>query len=199
MVCFDQLQLIRHISATAIMNIVRYTNPQEYELIIVDCSPKYPLKYDYQDLWANIQIIELPEDPGYYAAMNIGAEKATGEYICFIENDVFVSPNWLPTLRFYLENDSIQAVFPNQMPCDYSRQQEYETLSFEDGLGKGAWEQGLVLLKKTTFDDIGGWDKNLPKGFGWKNFYNQLTDHNFGYKGTCKTTVTHLTGITYFA
>src|SRR5574337_1362293 len=95
-------KFIAEITMATIANITRYTNPDKYELILVDCSPKYEVRDDYQVLKID-KHLKIDPDPGYYEAMNIGAKEAQGDYLCFIENDIFVWEGWLEGLEYYLD------------------------------------------------------------------------------------------------
>lgn len=198
MTCYDQTQTNRHVSMLAVTDITRYTNPSTYELIVVDCCPKYPFRDEYKCLKIDNFIKVGPPDIGYYPAMNLGASKAKGEYLCFIENDVMVRPNWLTDLRWYLENDRCDAILPNQIPCSFDQQCSYEKLTYDEAYGKGAPEQGLVFIRRESFDKMGGWDKKLKAGYGWRRFYQQLGENRVRRSTTAKVTISHITGMTYF-
>lgn len=198
MTCYDQRQTARHMSMLAAANITRFTDPKDYELIIVDCCPKYSFRDDYKCLKIDHMIEVPPPDIGYYPAMNLGVEKAQGEYLCFIENDVFVDRFWLPQLREYLELDLLDAVLPNQIPCSFEKQEELDNILVKEAIGKGAAEQGLILMKRESFDKIGGWDKNLKAGYGWKRFYQQMNENNVRFNNTSLVTISHITGAAYY-
>lgn len=65
----------------------------------------------------NFQIIQTDE-PGVSNARNIGIEKAIGDYICFIDDDDFVSPSYIEELYACASKDVISLCYP---------------LSFKDG------------------------------------------------------------------
>lgn len=205
MTCYDHTQATRNTSMAAAIAITRFTNPEEYELIIVDCDPmeKHPFNYSPKLAMGKTPVkidefIEVKPDPGYYAAMNIGAEKAKGKYLCFTENDVFVTPNWLPNLRWYLENGKVGAVFPRQAPDSYENTVKYNNMSFEETLNGGCEEQGLMLITREVFDKVGGWDKNIPVALGWKRFLLQMQENGISFGSTTKSTITHICGMTYW-
>jgi len=198
MTMYDQTQTSRHVSMTAVSAITRYTDPKDYELILVDCCPKYPFRDDYHVLKVDKFIEKKVPDIGYYKAMNLGASKASGEYLCFIENDVFVSDNWLHNLRWCLENKRMDAVLPHQIPNTYKQTLEFYTMDADGAVNKAATEQGLVMMTRDAFDKIGGWDKKLKVGYGWKRFYQQLGENNLVLGNTAKCMITHITGMTYY-
>lgn len=198
MTCYDQTQTARHISMAAVAAINRYTKQRDYELIIVDCCPKYPFRDDYKVLKID-QFIEVPApDIGYYPAMNLGARHANGEYFCFIENDVFVSDNWLTNLRWCLENNRLDAVMPHQIPNTFEQTLEFYLMDFDEAIGKAATEQGLVLITRKAFRKIHGWDRKLKAGYGWKRFYQQLQENGVRLGNTAKAMITHITGACYY-
>jgi glycosyltransferase involved in cell wall biosynthesis len=185
--------------------ITYYTNPDEYEFIVVDSDPmkKYVFKYKPPILVGKAPIeidkfLELIPDPGYYAAMNIGAKQVTGKYLCFIENDVFVTQDWLPNLRWYLENNIFDAIFPHQSPDTYKNMVKYCQMDFKEAINPGCEEQGLVLITREAFDKIGGWDKNLTTGYGWRRFLEQMNENKIRFGSTVKSTIIHIAGMTYF-
>ncbi len=78
----------------AIESIEKYTNIP-YELIVVDNAT-----YDGTTAWlkANgISYIRIPykEPISYGAALNKGLKSASGEYLAILNNDIFVTPNWI--------------------------------------------------------------------------------------------------------
>lgn len=76
-----------------------------FELIFVDNgstdrSVEYVKKY-----FSNSKIIALRENVGFAEGCNIAAEVADGEYLCLVNNDVVVDPNWLFELVKCIEAD----------------------------------------------------------------------------------------------
>jgi len=205
MTCYDHTQAARNTSMAAVVAITRFTDPKEYELIVVDCDPMdiHPFNYSPKISKGTTPVkidefIEVKPDLGYYAAMNIGAGKAKGKYLCFIENDVFVTPNWLPNLRWYLENGDVGAVFPKQAPDTYENTKKYDDMPFKEAINGGCEEQGLMLIDRIYFDKVGGWDKNIPMAIGWKRFLQQMQEKHISFGSTTKSTIIHICGMTYW-
>jgi len=80
---------------------------RDYELIIVDNASTdgtfdwlKPLRDD-NSLTATFLTTNL----GYAGGMNKGAEKASGDYFCLMNNDIIVTPGWLERLIYHLENN----------------------------------------------------------------------------------------------
>src|SRR3990167_1018491 len=127
---YDLTQTMRNVTMTSLSSIVKYTDEQDYELIWLDVIEK-----GYGNLGLNgyyidevfeinkrddrkriVHLIENNPDPGQYACWNKLADMATGEYLCFYQNDVFVQEGWLRKLRYYLDRDMCDAIFPDQQP-----------------------------------------------------------------------------------
>lgn len=82
------------------------TKDYTYEIIIVDNGSS---EEELDKLKRNAhlsKIISLKINRYYGEANNIGVENASGKYVCFLNNDAFVSENWLKPLIDPLENDN---------------------------------------------------------------------------------------------
>jgi glycosyltransferase involved in cell wall biosynthesis len=93
----DKPKLLR----ACIESIGANTNYSNYELLIVDNSSIEP---ETKDLLAQyesegVSILKYPGVFNYSAICNFAATKATGEYLCFLNNDTeAVSKNWLSSM-----------------------------------------------------------------------------------------------------
>lgn len=76
----------------------------------IDDSAKF-LRENYPE----IKVIELKKNVGYAKANNIGAKKAKGKYIFFLNNDTTVTPSFLNPLIKILEEDFSIGVIQPQM------------------------------------------------------------------------------------
>lgn len=181
-------------------NIRRYTDKDDYELIVVDTTPKHKMMDDYGalELGSDGHYIVEDEDKGYYAAMNRGASLATGEYLCFIENDIFVFENWLTDLRYYLENDICDVIVPDQVPRKREEILKFREMSYEENMFNGIQEQGLLMMRRSDFERVGGWDDRFFKVYGWKAFRITLDTKGLRVNSTTKVNISHIAGMSYF-
>src|SRR5258708_1503712 len=101
MTCYNQTPWLAHCTMAAIANVTRYTNPDEYELILMSDSEKFPIRDDYHVL--KIDRYEKTQGMSYTKSMNEGAKLATGDVLVFLQNDVFVWEGWLSTMRGYID------------------------------------------------------------------------------------------------
>lgn len=189
-------------SMAAIASIRAYTNPDEYELIIIETLVDSKVKIE--DFHNNLQldrarhIIHKEEDRGNSADMNEGAKLATGDYLVFCENDVFVHENWLTDLRYYLDNDLADVIIPNQIYQSWDKMKEYKKQTYEQSISPGIQEQGLMMIRKETFDKTGGWDKRFKKVYGWAAFQTRLRKVTSKIFTTDKVFITHIPGSSYW-
>ena len=189
--CWNQTRTHAHMSMAAVANITKFTDPEDYELILIDNEPKWPIRDDYHVLKIDKHIIN-EKDMGYTGSFNYGAKIAIGDYLVFIQNDVFVHEGWLPGLRYIIEC-GWDMVFPDQVP----RSREYVKATYDkdpldpDSL-TGGRDAGLLMCTKESFKKTGGWDSSLgllaERDF-FERFIGSWTDTN-------KVIITHITAAT---
>ncbi|SMO58611.1 glycosyltransferase [Solitalea koreensis] len=104
------------------------------EIIVVDdCSTD-----DTQRIISKIdgiKYIHNDQNIGFLNSCNKAVSQSSGEYICFLNNDTLILPNWLESLVDTIEfGDEIGAV-GSQLLYPYGLLQEAGGLIFEDGSG----------------------------------------------------------------
>ncbi len=79
------------------------------ELILVDDSGKFQEKnYSYLKLFNNVQLVYHDKNLGRASARNTGAAYANGDILVFMDQDMFLSPDFLETMRkYYCANKSM--------------------------------------------------------------------------------------------
>ena len=84
-------EVLRHLRR-CMDHLFKNTPRELFDLIIVEQGTENANIY-YSDLY-----IQAPKPLGYARAVNIGLKLATTEYVCVLNNDVFLPPNWLETM-----------------------------------------------------------------------------------------------------
>jgi len=185
----NALQML--ITSAVLGNISKYTDREDYELILVDQKTSgggrlMELNHRHNHIPIN-KHIKLDKNIGMSAAMNLGYKNSNPDYpyICFMHNDVFVWEGWLKTLRGFLEKDESAIIMPTQGP--YKRE---DILKFyQEESPKGNDDAGMVIMSKKIFKKTGGWDERF-KGVCQDAAFRARFPHS--YFPTGKIVITHI-------
>jgi GT2 family glycosyltransferase len=177
----DKPKLLR----ACIESIRENTNYSNYELLIVDNSSIEP---ETKDLLAHyesegVSILEYPGVFNYSAICNFGAIKATGDYLCFLNNDTeVISSNWLQSLVEHASRSSAGLVgavssYPNGLiqhtgiALGYTgiAGHPYRGKSKDECVPQSCFQVSAVtfacaLISASKFQEIGKLDENFPSG-----------------------------------
>ena len=83
----------------------------DYEVLIIDDASKDGTVEFLKDLGEGYRVFFNEENQGFAKNNNLGAREARGEYLCFLNNDVFVQGDWLtPMLRAFEEKEKVGMV-----------------------------------------------------------------------------------------
>jgi GT2 family glycosyltransferase len=99
-----------------IESIYKFTDPNEFELIIVDNAsidgtPSYLRQVEKER--GNVRLILNDQNKGYAGGNNDGIRLAIGDYVVLLNNDTMVTPNWLDLLlEPFSKDQSIGLVGP---------------------------------------------------------------------------------------
>ncbi|TDW59238.1 GT2 family glycosyltransferase [Novosphingobium sp. PhB55] len=106
----DHLTVLR----TCIDGILSNTDYLNFEIIVVDNGSTDPETLDYLDEIrqnSKISLINWPHEFNYSKINNFAAEKAGGEFLCFLNNDVeIIDGRWLSSLIGYAARPEVGAV-----------------------------------------------------------------------------------------
>ena len=193
MCAYDRTEIARQITLAALGNIQKYTDSEDYELILVDNDPIAKELYQkYQCIRADKHIVIA--DIGYSASMNLGAKESNSEfeYICFIHNDVFVWEGWLPKLIEELDRKQIDVIVPSQ--GHLTREQIKDSYkNLDTRLDNDA---GIMLMKKETFANVGGWDDRFGSVYHDGAYRKKIMQKGYILAPTSQVVITHLGWIT---
>lgn len=166
----------------AIASVSAQSHPSS-EIIVVDDSSTDETPHIVENLTktlSNLVLIRLPERVGAAKARNVGAEIAKGDLLAFLDSD----DRWYPEklekqVNEFGLNDNVVAAFCGILSItdDYSERYvppahiSLKALYRSDMLGTCS----TVMVSKTAFARIGGFDANLPSCQDW-DLYIRLAE-----------------------
>lgn len=107
---------------------------------------------------------------GFSGAMNTGLNLASGEYFCFLNNDIVATPNWLDEMVSAFNDTEVGLVAPTftesttKQNVDWNTDQKFEYINDPFQL-KGV----CFLISKKCMEKVGQWDEHFGLGGGEDN------------------------------
>lgn len=194
---FDQTTLAKHITYACMGNLFRFTDREDFELIIVDNRPDMTFKNDYNVFDVDLYI-KNDKDIGFSASMNLGAGRSSGDVLCFMQTDVFVWEGWLKAMRHYIDNGLADVVFPDQIP--HTREWVKDQYGLPTELAVAGWrDAGMIMMSRESFDKTGGWDEEFGAVFQDRVMFQRIGKAGLREVVTTKALVTHIMGGTNFS
>ena len=156
--------------------LARQTVPP-VEIWIVDQTPAADVPPDFYRGWNSLPLCLLVQsEPSLTRSRNAGAERAGGDWIWFLDDDMSFGPDLLATFLRVQENRRADAVYggvsdQEQMPERYARDsQRLDPVSFFLKSPNCRWS-GMVLcvsganllIRRETFCKVGGFDPRMPR------------------------------------
>lgn len=119
-------------------SIAAHTSDVDYEIIIVDNASTDGTIQFVEELSSTgwVKAVFNSINAGFAPAVNRGVRESSGQTIVLLNNDVIVSPNWLPGLLIHLMTESVGAVGPvtNRIGNEAEVDTAYRT--FDEFLGE---------------------------------------------------------------
>ena len=93
---------------------------EELEVIVVDCASKDGSVFFIKSNYPLAKVIELKKDLGPPYAINLACQKAQGEYILILNNDVYLPPDLTTKMVREIKRDEYSVINPLQLKTDGS-------------------------------------------------------------------------------
>ncbi|WP_371364170.1 hypothetical protein SRRS_50070 [Sporomusa rhizae] len=162
-----------------IESIRQYTEPDSYELIVID-NHSTDGTVEWLQGQPDIKVILNSENAGFPVGCNQGIKEAKGNNILLLNNDTIVTPNWLTNLTKCLYSASdIGAVGPvtnscsnfQSIPCEYSSVEEMIRFARQvNNSNPELWEDRArlvgycMLIKAEIIKEVGLFDEAFSPG-----------------------------------
>lgn len=180
-------------------SIVKFTTEANFELIVVDNNSTENRTVVYLDevRKQGITVLSYPKSFNYSAICNMAAEKATGEYLCFLNNDTEVlQPNWLSSMVDHASQPSVGVVgavltFPNGKLQHMGVALGYTGVAGHPGRGEdpegslpehcfqvSAITFACAVISAAKFKSLGGLNEEFPVAFNDVDFSIRVTKSN---------------------
>ena len=171
-----------------------------YELILVDNGSVggKELLRDNADV-----LVTNKENLGFAKGCNQGFKLATGDWICCMNNDIFVWEGWLEALIEVFDKKencgvSMPALFREER--DARKVLEIDKIDLSknhDKFGEGAEFGSCWLTKKSILDKVGLFDENFKVGFGEdRDLWRRMRRDGYETYRTHNTRVFHQGNVT---
>jgi GT2 family glycosyltransferase len=154
-----------------------------YEFVLVDNASEEDVFAELGEHAAGATTIRNEVNRGFGGASNQGAERATGELLCFLNTDALVEPGWLEPLLETLAEPGVGAVVPMLLNPDGSVQEAGSVVdsighahAVGGGLSPEAFEvrfrrevdfgsAACMLIRRDLFLSVGGFDEAFSPAY----------------------------------
>ena len=144
------------------LNALRAQTLAEIEVLVVDNASTDGSRAFIKAMYANVCLIELPENRGFTGACNAGMEAAAGEFIALLNNDTEVAADWAAeVVRAFEEHPEVGIVASKMLLFDqrdrFHTAGDFFTCDGRAG-NRGAWEadRGQYDRGECVFSACGG-------------------------------------------
>lgn len=173
----------------------------DVEIIIVNDNPTINLTTEMLPKTDSLplKILTMPQNGGYAAACNFGAQNAAGEFLIFMDSDILVEGKWLDyLLEAYHSTPDCGAVSATILNLHQRSivhwglgiNKGLEVIKpFRDGylpkqLQHGVYEfnmatSGCILIPKQIFEIVGHFDERFYNGFCDIDLTYRITQRNY--------------------
>jgi len=179
MVTYGNWPLVR----SALGRLAERTDPV-YEVIVVDSASPDDTPERLRAEVEGAQLVLSDENLGFGGGSNLGASRARGRFLCFLNSDAMVEPGWLQPLLETLEEDATAgAAVPMLLnpdgtiqeagsvidsvgwPLAFGRGESADTLAHRFRREVDYGSAACVLVRRDEFAELGGFDPAYGIGY----------------------------------
>lgn len=159
-----------------------------YETVVVDDGSPKPLEPVCRNAGPWVRAVRQ-QNSGPAAARNRGVSVATGDFICFTDDDCIPDPGWAKALIAAQQGDPLKLVggrvdnaFPDNLFSETSQSITNWLYSWHKSKGRKAqfFTSNNIGCARQTFLDIGGFDESFPLAAGEDRDFGMRWKRNAG-------------------
>ena len=179
-------------------------NSKSVQVIVVDnASQNKPLWI--KKTFPQVTLVQNKENLGYTKACNKGAQKALGEWLLFLNDDVEIREETILEMVKYCQDNKLAVAsahsstkgYEKPLPTTLSLLSEFTPLGKFVKPPKASTKTlfgGCLLIKKSVFEKVGGWDEDFYFWFEDADLTSRLIQNQFKI-GWIPLNVKHLGGV----
>jgi GT2 family glycosyltransferase len=145
---------------------------KDYEIIVIDNGSSYVCDAQYFPVIGDdLKVFAHKERLGFSRAINMGLEKATGDFIVLLNNDTLVAEHWLELMEACcLKNNALVGIAGANMKMMGDTCAHSDFYSWEHNPGKLPVEADYcgmmcLLMTREMYHDIGNLDEEFGLGY----------------------------------
>lgn len=135
------------------------------EVIVVSQTPEIENTQLLDNKELSLQIILRPESENISVLRNHGVKQTAGQYLAFLDADIFISPNWSTVMLSHLDNGEGRAIVSGTQVCKPSAPHLEHIRTYLSSAEQDtdvAFLPGCNLfLTRQSFEKIGGFPEHL--------------------------------------
>lgn len=163
------------------LDSLKLSSFDDFEVIVVDNGSVDGSREWMEEKYPWIRLIKLPRNLGFAIACNRGIQAAKGKYICLLNNDIEVEPDWLTELYQGMERHpecgmgTTKMMFLDQRDVFYNTGDLFHAWSAGGGRGQGEKDVGQYenedyvfgacagagIYRRELFEQIGVFDEDF--------------------------------------
>jgi GT2 family glycosyltransferase len=131
------------------------TTMEAFEVIVIDNGSVDGSRELVEEKYPWVRLVKLPANMGFAIACNEGIKASRGEYICLLNNDIEVEPDWLDKLVEGMERHPECGMGTSKMMFLHDRESFYNTgdlfHAWSAGGGRGQGEKDVGQFDKEEY------------------------------------------------
>lgn len=145
-----------------IESIEAYNGRYKYEIIIVDDGSEDKITLEKLAVIEKRYHVIHQENRGPGAARNLGVSLAKGNYILFVDSDNKINPSYIDkALDYLIKTPAVDIVYSDVTFFGDALKKRYQPAAFNiEKLILGNYIDVCAFIKKSTFENIGGFDED---------------------------------------